>query len=152
MFNLDTVGRGAPGTEALFVNGVPQLVPFLTDVGVRMGYHLPVRDRFTASSDHFPFAMNGVPSGGMTTTELASAATMGLVGRGWGHTPADTVDKANPKSLQSASMVAARVLLRIAESDEWPARRRPPAEVKQQLAAAGMLADLERAGRWPPPR
>jgi hypothetical protein len=74
------------------------------------------------------------------------------VGRGWGHTPADTFDKANPKSLQSAAMVAARVVLRVAEAPDWPARRRTTEEVERQLAQAGMLEGLKRSGRWPPPR
>ena len=80
------------------------------------------------------------------------AAAHGLVGRGWGHTPADTFDKANSKSLQSAAMVTARLLLRVAEAGDWPARRRRIEEVEQQLTQAGLLDGLKRSGRWPPPR
>jgi len=58
--------------------------------------------------------MNGVPSGGIGTTELEATAAHGLVGRGWGHTPADTFDKANRKSFQAAAMVAARLGDRVA--------------------------------------
>jgi Iap family predicted aminopeptidase len=152
MLNLDTTGRGAPGTEALVVTGLPELVPYFTAMSERMGYRLEVRDRFTSASDHFPFTMHGVPTSTIGTTELAAAATMGLVGRGWGHTPADTFDKANPKSLQAAAMVAARVLLRVAEAGDWPARRRAPEEVERQLEQAGLLEGLKRSGRWPPPR
>lgn len=152
MLNLDTVGRGFPGTEALVVNGTPELVPYFTQLGGDMGYRLEVRDRFSSSSDHFPFAMNGVPSGGIGTTQLAASATMGLVGRGWGHTPADTFDKANCKSLQSAAMVATRLLVRIAEAPDWPGFRRSSDGVERQLERAGMLEGLKRSGRWPPPR
>ncbi len=96
--------------------------------------------------------MNGVPSGGIGTTQLAASATMGLVGRGWGHTPADTFDKANCKSLQSAAMVATRLLVRIAEAPDWPGFRRSSDGVERQLERAGMLEGLKRSGRWPPPR
>jgi hypothetical protein len=152
MLNLDTTGRGSPGTESLSVTGLPELVPFFQAMSGAMGYRFPVRDHFTSASDHFPFAMNGVPSGGIGTTELAAAAAHGLVGRGWGHTPADTFDKANSKSLQSAAMVTARILLRVAEAGDWPARRRRTDEVEQQLSQAGLLDGLKRSGRWPPPR
>ena len=96
--------------------------------------------------------MHGIPTAGIGTTQLAASATMGLVGRGWGHTPADTFDKANPKSLQAAAMVAARVLLRVAEAADWPGQRRSTEDVERQLAQAGMLEGLKRSGRWPPPR
>ena len=152
MLNLDTVGRGFPGTESIVVNGTPELVPYFASMSERMGYRLEVRDRFSAASDHFPFAMNGVPNGGIGTTQLAATATSGLIGRGWGHTPADTFDKANSKSFQAAAMVAARVLLRVAEATDWPSKRRTTEEVEVQLEQAGLLDGLKRSGRWPPPR
>ncbi|MGH2370297.1 MAG: M28 family metallopeptidase, partial [Chloroflexota bacterium] len=152
MLNLDTVGRGFPGTEAVVVNGTPELVPYFTAMSEQMGYRLEVRDRFSSASDHFPFAMNGVPTGAISTTQLAATATSGLVGRGWGHTPADTFDKANSKSFQAAAMVATRLLLRVAEAPDWPATRRTPDQVERQLAQAGLLDALQRSGRWPPPR
>ena len=152
MLNLDTVGRGAPGSEALVVTGIPELVPYFRDVTARLGYPLEVRDRFSSASDHFPFAMNGIPTAGIGTTQLEANAAHGLVGRGWGHTPADTFDKASSKSFQAAAMVAARLLLHVAEAADWPAARRSPAQVEQQLQAAGLLDDLKRSGRWPPPR
>ncbi|HEX2032877.1 MAG TPA: M28 family peptidase [Chloroflexota bacterium] len=152
MLNLDTVGRGLPGTEALIVNAAPELVPYFTRMTEAMGYRMEVRDRFTSSSDHFPFVMSGVPACGIGTTQLAASATMGLVGRGWGHTPADTFDKANSKSFQSAAMVAARILLRVAEATDWPGFRRSTAQIERQLEQAGLLEGLRRSGRWPPPR
>lgn len=148
MLNLDTTGRGAPGSESIVVSGIPDLVPWFRTMWSEHGYRVEVHDRFTSSSDHFPFAMAGVPSANVGTTETTAAA-QGLVGRGWGHTTADTFDKANPKGLQSASMVAAWVLARVASADDWPTRRRAPHEVEAQLEATGMLDDLMASGRWP---
>ena len=150
MLNLDTSGRGFPGSEALVVNGTPELVPYFSEASQQMGYRIEVRDRFSAASDHFPFAMNGVPTGGISTTQSAADASMGLVGRGWGHTPADTFDKANPKSLQAAAMVAARLLLRVSEAADWPGYRRTTDQVERQLEQARLLDGLKRSGRWPP--
>jgi Iap family predicted aminopeptidase len=150
MLNLDTSGRGFPGSEALVVNGMPELVPYFSQASQQMGYPIEVRDRFGSASDHFPFAMNGVPTGGISTTQPAATASLGMVGRGWGHTPADTFDKANPKSLQAAAMVAARLLLHVAEATDWPGYRRTTDQVERQLEQAGLLDGLKRSGRWPP--
>jgi hypothetical protein len=151
MLNLDTTGRGAAGSESIIVTGVPELVPWFRAFATDHAYRLPVHDRFTSSSDHFPFAMAGVPSANVGTEET-TASSQGLVGRGWGHTTADTFDKANPKGLQSASMVAAWVLARVADAPDWPARHRTPEEVEGQLSASGMLEDLTASGRWPAAR
>ncbi len=152
MLNLDTSGRGFPGNEALVLTGIPELLPYYAGATEQMGYPVEVRNRFSSASDHFPFAMNGVPTGGIGQTQLAASALNGLVGRGWGHTPADTLDKANPKSLQSAATVTARLLLHTAQAEDWPAHHRAPEQVEQQLADAGMLEALKLSGRWPPPR
>src|SRR5206468_3494886 len=93
MLNLDTSGRGAPGSESLAVTTDTPLVSHFQNATAAMGYPIDVRERFSSSSDHFPFAMNGVPTGGIGSTQT-SAAVAGMVGRGWGHTPADTFDKA----------------------------------------------------------
>jgi hypothetical protein len=88
----------------------------------------------------------------MGTCHPAPWVPVGWGGGGGGHTPADTFDKANPKSLQAATMVAARLLLHVAESTDWPGWRRSTDEVERQLDGAGMLEGLRRSGRWPPPR
>ncbi|HEU5315325.1 MAG TPA: M20/M25/M40 family metallo-hydrolase [Chloroflexota bacterium] len=151
MLNLDTSGRGAPGTESLAVTSDSSLVPYFQRVTDEMGYPIDVRERFSSASDHFPFAMNGVPTAGIGSTQT-SAAVAGLVGRGWGHTPADTFDKANAKSLQAAAMVTARILLHVAQAGDWPVSRRAPEDVEAQLQQAGILEHLKQSGRWPPPR
>ena len=151
MLNLDTTGRGAAGSESIIVSGIPDLVPWFKHLWARHAYRLEVQDRFTSSSDHFSFAMAGVPSANVGTSETTAAA-QGLVGRGWGHTVADTFDKANPKGLQSASMVAAWVLAAAADATDWPVTRQSPAEIEAQLRATGMLDELVASGRWPSKR
>ena len=151
MLNLDTTGRGAAGSESIIVSGIPDLVPWFRNLSARHAYRLEVHDRFTSSSDHFSFAMAGVPSANVGTSET-TASTQGLVGRGWGHTTADTFDKANPKGLQSASMVAAWVLAAAAEEARWPTSRQSPAEVEARLQTSGTLDELKASGRWPAKR
>ena len=80
-----------------------------------------------AFSDHFPFFMAGVPTGGIQSAERS------LEGRGYGHTRYDTVDKVEQKALREASTLAARLAMRMASADPWPAARRDEAAVLQLL-------------------
>ena len=150
MLNVDAVGRGQPGSESLTLVGCPDLAPYLSEQYEAAGARLKVRERSSTASDHFPFVVQGIPAGMLGSTEPPSAAS-GLVGRGWGHTIADTVDKARPESLQSAATFTARLLLRAANDPDWPGQQRSPQEVEAELEEAGHLAELRQVGRWPPP-
>jgi len=81
----------------------------------------------TAFSDHFPFFMTGVPTGGMQSAERS------LAGRGYGHTQHDTVDKVDLTSLREASTLAARLALRMASEEPWPVTRRDEKTVLELL-------------------
>ncbi len=150
MLNVDDIGRSDPGAESLHLVGCPDLVPHFAAHAQAMHYPLTVHERLSTSSDHFPFVMHGIPAG-MVENEASPESATGLVGRGWGHTIADTVDKVRPATVQSAAVVTARLLLRLAADEHWPGRRRPPAAVQSDLAASGRLAELRQSGRWPPP-
>ncbi len=144
VLNLDTAGRGPGGTEAIDLTGLPELVPYFKRQSAEMCYRFGVNDRFNSHSDHFPYAVCGVPNATLKATDPSSA----LVGRGWGHTPADTLDKADLRGLQCSAMVGARVVARVAAADDWPARHRTKDEVREQLAANGLLDALENRGRF----
>ena len=150
MLNVDDIGRSDPGAESLHLVGCPDLVPHFTAHAQAMHYPLAVHERLSTSSDHFPFVMHGIPAG-LVENEASPESASGLVGRGWGHTIADTVDKVRPATVQSAAVVTARLLLRLAADDHWPGRQRPPAAVAAEFAASGRLAELRQSGRWPPP-
>ena len=88
MLNLDTAGRGRGGSESLQLTGAPDLVPYFQSHALGAKYAYPVNHRFQSHSDHFPYALRGIPSATLSSPDDKSA----LVGRGWGHTEADTVD------------------------------------------------------------
>ncbi len=150
MLNVDDIGHSDPGAESLHLVGCPELVPHFAAHAQAMRYPLSVHERLSTSSDHFPFVMHGIPAG-LVENEASPERATGLVGRGWGHTIADTVDKVRPATVQSAAVVTARLLLRLAEDERWPGRQRLPAAVESDLAASGRLAELRQSGRWPPP-
>lgn len=145
MLNLDTAARGRLGTECLVLTGWPELVGYFRDLGRRLGYEFGVEDRFNTHSDHFPFAVAGIPTATLTSNDRAE----GLVGRGWGHTPADTVDKVSPKALQGAAMVGARVVLAVAAGQDLAGLRRSPAELEPFLLEERLLDELRQKGRFP---
>jgi hypothetical protein len=71
-----------------------------------------------------------------------------MVGRGWGHTEGDTLDKATLRGLQMAAMATARLLLQVAGDSDFPATRRSREELQAQLTELGLDTALKRSGRW----
>ncbi len=145
VLNIDTAARGAPGNENLNLCGFPDLVPYFEKVGREMRYEFPVKDGLSAYADHFPFAVAGVPNATMGATDASS----GLIGRGWGHTAADTVDKVSPKSLQASAATAARLLLRMAFDENWPGQHRTREEMAATIANSPIGWYVEKFGRYP---
>jgi Zn-dependent M28 family amino/carboxypeptidase len=92
-----------------------------------MALGFKVAQSAAAFSDHFPFFMAGVPTGGM------QSAVQSLAGRGYGHTQYDTVDKVDSRSLREASTLAARLAMRLACEENWPVDRRDEAAVAEVL-------------------
>ncbi len=123
-FYLNMDSAGAKSNERdIVLNEWPPLQPLMEQWGREMAHEFAVGQRTSAHSDHFPFFMNGVPTGGMQSAEQS------LAGRGYGHTQYDTVDKVEVKYLREASTLAARLALRIASEANWPIARRDEAAV-----------------------
>jgi Zn-dependent M28 family amino/carboxypeptidase len=143
MLNLDTAGRGRGGSESLVLTGAPDLLPYFKSHAIAAKYAYPVVHRFQSNSDHFPYVLRGIPSATLSSPDDKST----LVGRGWGHTEADTVDKADPRGLQMAAALTARILLHVAGDADFPGRRRSREEVLTQVREAGLEPRLSKAGR-----
>jgi Zn-dependent M28 family amino/carboxypeptidase len=143
MLNLDTAGRGRGGSESLQLTGAPDLIPYFQAHAIGAKYHYPVNHRFQSHSDHFPYALRGIPSATLSSPDDKST----LVGRGWGHTEADTVDKADLRGLQMAAVLTARILLQVASDADFPGRRRSREEVLAQVREAGLEERLTKNGR-----
>ncbi|TAK21351.1 MAG: M20/M25/M40 family metallo-hydrolase [Chloroflexota bacterium] len=144
VLNVDSPVKSEPGSESLSTCGFPELVPYFERLGQELHYEFEVKDRISGYADHFPFSVAGVPSG-----TLGSKPVAGMVGRGWGHTAADTVDKVNPKSLQAAAALVARLLLRAAYDAEFPGRHRTKAEMDATIDASPIGWYVRRFGRYP---
>ncbi len=124
-FYLNMDGAGAVTEKGVVLNEWPDLEPLFSGWADQMSHPFLIGQSINAHSDHYPFLMAGVPTGGMEKVKKD------LSGRGYGHTAFDTLDKTDISSLREAAALGARLALRIAAASEWPASRR-----SQQAVAA----------------
>ncbi len=114
--NMDMAGAIDP--KDIVLNEWPDLAPIFEGWRAEMALEFDVGQSVSAHSDHFPFLMAGVPTGGINSVKPK------LGGRGYGHTKYDTLDKVNIRSLREAAVLAARLALRMANKEIWPAAKR----------------------------
>ncbi len=137
--NLDGAGRGDGGQDSVTVTRDPAWVKYFSDLTDDLDYEYETGDNLSVHSDHFPYFLKGYPSATMRSRD----ATAGMIGRGYGHTEADTVDKVTPRGLQMGAILAARVAARLANAPEFPAGRRGEDDVRGILEADDRLDVLE---------
>jgi Zn-dependent M28 family amino/carboxypeptidase len=146
VLNLDGAGRGAGGQEQLTLSGWPEIGAWCQRFAREHHYPFTIRDQMNSHSDHYPFALRGIPNGTLNAADTSA----GMIGRGWGHTEADTFDKLSLRGLQMSAALVARLALAIAQDDDFPARHRTLDEVRAQLEAEKLLDKAVAAGRFPP--
>jgi Zn-dependent M28 family amino/carboxypeptidase len=126
VLNLDAAGGGS--RKGLTLHHCSEAEDFFKQAAKEMAAEMPVGHKMHAYSDHYPFFVKGVPCASMGDPESPPK------GRGFGHTAYDTLDKVELVKLREASAVAARVALRVANADDFPAKRRSAEEVEQIIA------------------
>jgi Zn-dependent M28 family amino/carboxypeptidase len=115
--NLDSAGA-ATNTRDINLNEWPELQSLFERWSEEMALGFAVGQAVHPHSDHYPFFLAGVPTGGIESVERTST------GRGYGHTKYDTVDKVDARSLREAATLAARLALRVANEENWPVGQR----------------------------
>ena len=131
MFNLDAAGgKGEKGVE---VHCWPELEPYFKQIGEETNAVIPVYQKASPYSDHWPFLVKGVPTASMGDPE----AFRRRGGRGYGHTRFDTVDKIDIRYLWEAAANGARILLRVANTDDWPVKHRKKEAVQKIIEEQG---------------
>ncbi len=114
--NMDSAGVTNP--KDIVLHQWPALQSLFEDYQQEMAADFAVGQAMHAHSDHYPFALAGVATGGIESVRQS------LSGRGYGHTMYDTVDKVSLTGLREASALGARLALRIAGEENWPVARR----------------------------
>jgi hypothetical protein len=110
------------------LNQWEDLAPVFAAWSEEMAQDFRVGQSVNAFSDHYPFLMAGVPTGG-----VGGVRRPAIGGRGYGHTHYDTLDKVEIRELREAAVFAARLALRIAHHTAWPAQRRSAEAVAEVL-------------------
>ena len=147
MLNLDAAG--GQGKKGVIFNDCPELEPFVDRAAAEMRAELPYFQMVSPYSDHWPFFLKSVPSGSGGDPEAIRTRT----GRGYGHTKYDTVDKVELTYLRLAAANYSRLLFRMANADDWPARRKTQEEIQEFIKKQGydqtvQLADKEHVRKW----
>lgn len=133
--NMDMAGAISP--KDIVLNEWPELVPPLSGYRGQMALKFGIGQSLNAHSDHYPFMLAGVPTGGIGSLESKTG------GRGYGHTMYDTVDKVERQGMREAAALSARLALRIAAEKEWPARRRSQSAVQAILDSPNYREEQE---------
>ena len=150
MINLELGGLAhKDGTKhpAFIVYQPSELKEMLKSFSEEIGYPMTISIGTSAASDHWPFYVQGVPT--IYCGAEPSPQSL-IVGRGWGHTSADTMDKVDPRNLQEGAMVLARLMLRLANQEERIAEQTPLEEIIKHLEETGMKKNLEIQKKWHP--
>ena len=149
MLNLDAAGSA--GRKGVILHGLPELEPLFRRFAEEMKAEVPIGQRVSPYSDHWPFFLKGVPTG--SGGDLEAWVRRG--GRGYGHTRYDTVDKVELRYMREAAANYSRLILRVANVDEWPVRHRTEEEVREVIKAQGYLETIaltekvrEYVSRW----
>ena len=125
MFNMDA--SGGAGRKGIGLHQWKELEAFFQEAAKDMAAEIPIGQKLNSYSDHFPFVLKGVPSGDMSDPEAPPH------GRGFGHTAYDTLEKVELENLRKASSVGARLALRIANANEFPAKRRTNSVIQEVI-------------------
>jgi aminopeptidase YwaD len=142
MLNLDACVGSSPAV--LMLNGFEELRSLLQGFAAGMRYQLNLDRRVVTASDNFPFVMQGIPA-----INLVRRGRDPRLGRGYGHTAADTLDKVSEVDLRESAMVAARLVLRAASHQGPLGRRRSRDEVRDILIGQGLEEPLKAQDKWP---
>lgn len=139
-FLLNADAAGGHGEKGIILNQWPGLEPLFDEWSDQMG-DVPYGQSAHAFSDHYPYLLEGL------CTSYIGNPRGKFTGRGWGHTRYDTLDKIDVRNLRSASALAARIILRAANVEEWPVSRRARADVETMMDNEPDLRDMRMVKR-----
>ena len=123
--NMDAAGGDFP--KDINLHAWPELGETFAPYQKEMALEFAIGQKFHSASDHYPFLLEGVVTGGIEAVRKTRE------GRGYGHTWYDTLDKVDQTDVRDAAALAARLALRIASETEWPASARDKDAVTEIL-------------------
>ena len=140
-FYLNMDMAGAIDQKDIVLNEWPDLAIMFENWSEEMVINFGVGQSINAHSDHYPFMLAGVPTGGIGSLRTSTG------GRGYGHTMYDTVDKVEMRGMREAAALAARLALRMASGEQWPVKRRSQEEIRAILDSPDYREEAELSER-----
>ncbi len=123
--NMDAAGGDMP--KDINLHAWPELGETFSRYQKEMALDFAIGQNFHDASDHYSFLLEGAITGGIEAVRATRS------GRGYGHTWYDTLDKVDQTNVRDAASLAARLVLRIASEDDWPATPRDKEAVHELL-------------------
>jgi Zn-dependent M28 family amino/carboxypeptidase len=118
-------------------NGFPELAAPARAVGESLDHPVGVYEDLTLGSDHWRFVERGLPAYSVAsedpnpTAERAFGSSSGIV-----ITPADTLDKLDPRDLRHHAIIETELVVRLADPS-FTVERRTPEAVTEQVEQEG---------------
>ncbi len=128
-------------TLSVHTHGFDDLEDAVEGVADRYGHPIETIPRLSPHSDHWPFVQWGVPG-----THVMS--TSDDVGRGWGHTAADTLDKLEKRDLRESAILLTDLVVALA-GDDVQIDHKEPTEIADALEAEDLARGMQITGDWP---
>ena len=128
-------------TLVCHTNGFDDLGAAAGRVADRLGHPIDSPPELNPHSDHWPYVIKGVPG-------YHIRADTGDVGRGWGHTYADTLDKLEVRDLREQAILLTELVVELADEDTAVTRRSPGA-IAEQLERENLAEGMRVIGDWP---
>ena len=140
MLNLDGIIGGF--SKILVLNGFKELISPLVSISNKIGYPFELTENIITACDSFTFFLKGVPS-----ISLFAIKPRPELGRGYGHTAADTIDKVDSFELTLTTMIIGRFVWHLREYPHL-ASFLTKEEVRKLLVDKGIDISLKAQGLW----
>ncbi|SEV98592.1 M28 family peptidase [Natrinema salifodinae] len=137
--NSDGVVRNR--TLSIVTHGFDALRNAATDVADRYDHPIETVPQVGPHSDHWSLVKWGVPG-------CHVKSTADDVGRGWGHTFADTIEKLEPRTLREQAILLTEYVVELAREDVT-IDHREPAAIVEDLESQDLAEGMRITGDWP---
>ncbi|WP_126663085.1 M28 family peptidase [Haloterrigena salifodinae] len=128
-------------TLSLTTHGFDGLESAADEIADRYDHPIETVPKLGPHSDHWPFVQWGVPG-------YHVKSTSDEVGRGWGHTFADTIEKLEPRTLREQAILLTDLVVELAREDATVEHRDPDA-IAADLEAQDLADGMRVTGDWP---
>jgi Zn-dependent M28 family amino/carboxypeptidase len=128
-------------TLSMLTHGFDGLESVADDVSDRYDHPIRTVPLLGPHSDHWPFVRRGVP--GCHVKSKSDG-----VGRGWGHTFADTIEKLEPRTLREQAVLLIEFVVELAREDVTVEHRAPDA-IADDLESQDLAEGMRITGDWP---